>query len=88
MLDVRRAKFEGVNFHSPVFNDLRVLPLSADSVTCPEALVWLTAIVFYKMRSRVYPASAGGQVAPFRNALPAHSIYTKGRPYLPFVQTE
>ena len=33
---------------------------ACDSVTCPEALMWLSAIVFYQMRSRVYPTSGLG----------------------------
>ena len=34
------------------------------SVTCPEALMGLSAKVFNIMRSRDYPTSAWGQVAP------------------------
>ena len=29
------------------------------SVTCPKALMWLSAMVFYIVRSRDYPTSAG-----------------------------
>ena len=35
-----------------------------DSVAYPEARMWLSTIVFYKMRSRVYPTSGCGQVTP------------------------
>lgn len=34
------------------------------SVTCPDALRWLSAILFYQMRSRVSPSSALGHVCP------------------------
>ena len=34
------------------------VPIRMISVTCPEALMGLSAMVFYKMRSRDYPSSA------------------------------
>ena len=34
------------------------------SAACPEALMRLSAMVFYHMRSRDYPTCAWGQVAP------------------------
>ena len=44
--------------------------LAMISVTCREALMRLSAMVFYKMRSRDYPTSTCGQAASLRNALP------------------
>ena len=34
------------------------LRVVCDAFTCPEALLWLTALTFYQMRSRIFPTSA------------------------------